>query len=202
SITTISNQNTNLISLDLEMHERSNNSKIIEIGISVYNPKYQKNSIFPHILNIHLITKEHQHLSNGSFVPDYKYKNITGSSIVMNNSQIKRTFKELINSLNAGNENENENTCIIGHNIIGDLIALSNLQKIEFPESWKIIDTQLLWDSLNFKKSKSSLGYVLDKLSIPNSYLHNAVNDSYYTLIVGLMLGSKDLRKGLLIADD
>ncbi|GMF07764.1 unnamed protein product [Ambrosiozyma monospora] len=86
------------------------------------------------------------------------------------------------------------NTVLVGHNLVGDVTALSDTLKVQFPEYLKIVDTENLWNSMvgaeTSGQCKVSMGYILNKLSIPHSYLHNGVNDSYYTLIACLLMSS------------
>lgn len=178
-----------LISIDNEFFEKSV-SKVTEIGISIYNPNYQQNSLFPHIINIHFIIKEFINLRNGSFVPDSKMNNITGQSIIISIKDIPNALKSIFDKLP-------QDSFIVGHNISGDLTSFKYLN-YKIPNNFKIIDTTKLWyNFINSKNVKSSLSFILNILNIPHSFLHNGVNDSYYTLLVCLTLSSENLCKNL-----
>ncbi|GME79599.1 unnamed protein product [Ambrosiozyma monospora] len=73
-------------------------------------------------------------------------------------------------------------------------MVLSSHLDVEFPENLRIVDTTKLWLSLagaeNEGQCKISLSYILDKLSIPHSFSHNGVNDSYFTLLACLLMSS------------
>lgn len=179
-----------LISIDNEFYERST-SKVTEIGICIYNPRYQRFALFPHFLNIHFIIKEFINLRNGLFVPDSKMNNITGQSILISKNDIPKAMEMIFQVLGP-------KTCIVGHNIKGDIQSFKNLD-YEIPDNFKIIDTTILWFSLiGSSYTKSSLTYILDTLNIPNAFLHNGANDAYYTLVVCLMLASTELRNNLI----
>lgn len=179
-----------LISIDNEFYERST-SKVTEIGISIYNPTYQKFAFFPHIFNIHFIIKEFVNLRNGAFVPDSKMNNMTGQSLIISKNDIPKAMSLIFEILGP-------KICIVGHNVKGDLASFKNL-KYSIPTNLKIIDTVNLWYSfVGSKSGKSSLTYVLDRLSIPNAFLHNGVNDAYYTLVACLMLTSPESRNNLI----
>lgn len=178
-----------LISIDNEFFERSI-SKVMEIGISIYSPTYQKFALFPHFLNLHFIIKEFINLRNGLFVPDSKMNNITGQSLIIAKEDIPRAMSLIFEILGP-------KICIVGHNVSGDLKSFKNLN-YELPPNLKIIDTMPLWYSfVGSSSGKSSLSYILDKLNIPNAFLHNGVNDAYFTLVISLMLTSPELRNNL-----
>ncbi|GAV28288.1 hypothetical protein PMKS-001758 [Pichia membranifaciens] len=178
-----------LISIDNEFFERST-SKVIEIGISIYSPTYQKYALFPHFLNFHFIIKEFINLRNGLFVPDSKMNNITGQSLIISKRDVPRAMSLIFEILGP-------KVCIVGHNVSGDIKSFKYLN-YELPSSIKIIDTVNLWYSfVGSSSGKSSLSFILDKLNIPNAFLHNGVNDAYFTLVVSLMLTSPELRNNL-----
>jgi len=190
SVSLVQFKEFNLLSIDIEMYERKT-SEITEIGISVYNPRYQKSALFPHIVCFHLIIKEFIKHRNGRFVPDAKKNNLTGISTVVTLSQAKGMVSSLLNRLGP-------KTVIVGHGVQGDLRLLRK-HGFPFPRPLQIIDTQKLWNNMYVGKShKSSLGYILDKLGIPHSFLHNGANDSYYTLVACLMLCSPDLMSNII----
>ncbi|QPG74057.1 hypothetical protein FOA43_001378 [Brettanomyces nanus] len=175
-----------LISIDIEEWERARNL-LTEIGIAMYNPQYQRFSLFPHIVTEHLVIKEHLDKHNGRYVPDAKDKNLTGESTILSMSQARATVHELFDKLG-------KDTVIVGHGVSGDLSILDSLG-IHIPADLKIIDTQSLWYSISGNKNaKSSLGYILDRFGIPTAFLHNGANDAYYTLVVCLMMASPDFR--------
>jgi hypothetical protein len=189
SIDIINRREYNLISIDNEFYERATKF-VTEIGISIYNPKYQQFSLFPHILNIHFIVIEHINKRNGYFVPDSKMNNITGQSILISEKHISQAINLIFDCLGP-------KTCIVGHNVSGDISSFKNVG-LKLPTTYGVIDTSELWYGLvGTKNVKSSLGFILDILSIPSAFLHNGVNDAYYTLVACLMLSSPELRNNL-----
>ncbi|GMG22144.1 unnamed protein product [Ambrosiozyma monospora] len=191
SLKLINSRKFNLVSIDIEQFEFSP-EKITEIGISVYNPSYQLNSFFPHIWNLHLITEEFYRNRNKRFVPDCKDQNITSQSYMIHQMFIAAVFDQIFSKLGP-------NTVLVGHNLVGDVTALADILKVKFPDYLKIVDTENLWNSMvgaeTAGQCKVSMGYILNKLSIPHSYLHNGVNDSYYTLTACLLMSSPSFIK-------
>ncbi|GME85025.1 unnamed protein product [Ambrosiozyma monospora] len=114
SLQLINSRNYSLVSIDVEMFEFAN-SKITEVGISIYNPAYQINSFFPHIWNIHLLTREYIKFRNGKFVPDNKDQNITSQSLVISKNDIAGVFESIFTKLGP-------NTLLVGHDLTGDLM--------------------------------------------------------------------------------
>lgn len=179
-----------LISIDNEFFERAT-SKVTEIGISIYNPTYQKFALFPHFFHIHFIIKEFINLRNGVFVPDSKMNNITGQSIIISKNNIGKAMSLIFEILGP-------KICIVGHNVSGDINSFKHLS-YKIPTKFKVIDTVKLWYSfIGNSSSKSSLSFILDKLGVPNAFLHNGVNDAYYTLVVCLILTSPELINNLI----
>lgn len=189
AIEVVNKREFTLVSIDNEFFERST-SKVIEIGISIYSPTYQKFALFPHFLNFHFIIKEFINLRNGLFVPDSKMNNITGQSLIISKRDVPRAMSLIFEILGP-------KVCIVGHNVSGDIKSFKYLN-YELPSNIKIIDTMHLWYSfIGSSSGKSSLSFILDKLNIPNAFLHNGVNDAYFTLVVSLMLTSPELRNNL-----
>lgn len=188
SLKLVNSREYTLVSIDNEFYERST-KKVIEVGVSIYKPHFQKFSLFPHVTNIHFIIQENLPLRNGVFVPDSKMSNITGESYIISERDIPRAMDSIFEKLGP-------KTLIVGHSVKGDLDSFRNLQWT--PPILNIVDTTSLWFSLfGSSNIKSKLSYILDKLGIPNAYLHNGINDAYYTLIACLMLCSTDLRNNL-----
>lgn len=173
-----------LVSIDLEEWERDQH-KLTEIGICMYNPSHQHSALFPHIVCKHFIIKEFESKLNGRFVPDAKFKNLTGVSDVISIDNAKRALLELFTKLGPY-------AVMVGHGFKGDLQTLRACN-IDIPESVKYIDTLTLWQAIaDGNYEKSSLGYIIDKLGIPNSFLHNGANDAYFTLIACLKMCSPE----------
>ncbi|OWB85522.1 hypothetical protein B5S33_g4190 [[Candida] boidinii] len=197
----ISNRKVKLLSIDMEWHEYSN--KLTEVGFSFYDPTYQKLSIMPHIVSHHIIIEETQYSNNENHVPNNKKNFIgCGPSFIVKKSNAGRTMKSILNnilSIESSITNEKLPVCFVGHNPIADFMELKDLgvNLLDY-ENVSFIDTQNLWLSMHESITKSSLTFVLNKLNIPHSFLHNAANDSYYTLLVCLMLGSAESRYNLI----
>lgn len=190
SISLLNEREYNLISIDNEFFERQN-TKVTEIGVCIYKPSYQKFALYPHFLNFHFIIKEFINLRNGHFVPDSKMNNITGQSIVIKKKDLPKAMDTIFKYLGP-------ETCIVGHNVSGDINSFKYLD-YKLPSNLYVIDTVDLWTSLLLSKNiKSSLSYILDTLNVPHAFLHNGANDAYYTLVVCLMLSSPEVRNNII----
>lgn len=173
-----------LISIDVEVFEFSQNV-LTEIGVILYNPAHQKNALFPQTCNIHLIIKEAIDKCNRKWVPDAKFHNITGESMVVSMDQARDTMNMIFKKMGP-------DSCIVGHGVHGDICFLNSVG-IPIPDTVPYMDTQKMWyDLKGITNTKSNLGFVLDKLGIANAFLHNGANDAYYTLMACLMMGTQE----------
>lgn len=176
---TIFLRQTPLVAVDVEAYEK-NTTKVTEIGIAVYDPAMQQNSILPIINHTHLITKEHKSLFNGKYCPDNKYKFMGGTSYVMSLKQCRDIMKTILDKY----INQRGGT-FVGHSIGSDIKWIRNLG---IPVDIKVppVDTFRL-----FQLSRSrgcTLRGILRTLDLPHGYLHNAGNDAYYTLLAAMAL--------------
>ncbi|KAG7828127.1 hypothetical protein KL942_004202 [Ogataea angusta] len=189
----INTRKYNLLSIDVENYEWKQ-EHLLEIGLSIYKPSYQTHALFPHIVNFHIILEEGLKYANRRFVPNNRLNNITGQSIIANKAQAQNIMQKVFDDVDLAK------TIVVGHGFASDLRLFRNWG-LEFPQHVKIADTMKLWSSLLPSGKKGSLSYILDKLGIPYAYLHNAVNDSYYTLVACLMLASPETRNNLVIEE-
>jgi hypothetical protein len=187
-----------LFSVDLEAFEK-NNDLITEIGITIYDPLKEAGSIVPHFTKIHIIIDEYKHLKNGTFVPDNQQYFIGGNSLVLSYSEAILFVQSLINHFFITRKNIGMNGLIVGHNVIGDMKWLRGMGVI-FPSNVLVLDTQQLYSKIHGDKF-SGLGAVLRRLNIPHSYLHNAGNDSYFTLLALLKLADVSFRNRFKLDD-
>ncbi|KAG7694519.1 hypothetical protein KL930_003837 [Ogataea haglerorum] len=189
----INTRKYNLLSIDVENYEWKQ-EHLLEIGLSIYKPSYQTHALFPHIVNFHIILEEGLKYANKRFVPNNRLNNITGQSIIANKVQAQTIMQKVFDDVDLSK------TIVVGHGFASDM-RLFRMWGLEFPQHVKVADTMKLWSSLVPSAKKSSLCYILDKLGIPYAYLHNAVNDSYYTLVACLMLASPEIRNNLVIKE-
>lgn len=176
-------RNRPLISLDIEAWERDT-SIITEIGFSIYQPNPQE--LFPNIKAHHLIIKEHFNKINSRYVGDNK-KNFIGkqSHIIPKQSATDITKKIIETYIVEGN------AILVGHSINGDIKWLKSLG-ITFPENMITIDT------LDIHQLSSRVGGKLKllckNLDIYSTYMHNAGNDAYFTLLAAIKLCDPTVR--------
>lgn len=163
-----------LVAIDVEAYER-NPSKLTEIGVSIYDPTEQDNLILPLIKNLHIIVKEHKNLLNKRFVPNRKFHFNGGVSYALTLEELKTHLSKLFAYYFS-----QRGAILVGHNLGGDIRWLTGYG-IEKAETIPKVDTQTLFRIS--KKKGATLRGVLRTVGIPHSNLHNAANDSYYTLL-------------------
>ncbi|KAH3681600.1 hypothetical protein WICPIJ_007474 [Wickerhamomyces pijperi] len=181
------------ISIDIEAFEFSQ-GKITEIGISIYDPLKEALSVSPQFTNIHILLKEHLYLRNGKFVVDNKDRYLCGSSIVLSEKDALKSIQSLLDHyLVRRFETHGTNGILVGHDIKGDIKWLKQLG-IQLPVNVKSLDTQII-TKLSNGSDQLGLGKVLNRYDIPHSFLHNAGNDAYFTLVLLLKLLDVAFRK-------
>lgn len=199
----INSHNTICFSFDIEAYERDNNV-ITEIGISIYDPRDNLYTSFnPVIRSFHLIISESLNLINKSWVCDMKQCFILGESMVMTLDNCVKFIQDLINfymvPLSEDSVDNKWNRSFVGHNIEGDFKWLKSMN-IQLPKNLSyledgtsidlkakgkntvyVMDTFRIYRYL-YSNEGGNLGKLLRLFSLPHAFLHNAGNDSYYTL--------------------
>ncbi|QGN14150.1 ribonuclease H-like domain [Kluyveromyces marxianus] len=170
-----------LFCVDLEAYER--NTKIVtEIGVTIYDPRENlAHSVLPLIRSYHYCIEEAWDLRNGRFVDDAKENFIFGDSILMPLDDVVNEVQFLVDKYLIPH-NKEEHTwkrALVGHGVEGDIYWLESLN-INLPKNVQRFDTLEFCDSMY--SNHPSLKRLLNLCHIPTAYLHNAGNDSYYTL--------------------
>lgn len=180
-----------LFCIDVEAWEV--NPKIVtEIGISIYDPRGQTFNLVPYIVQIHIIIKENQHLKNGRYVPEHS-KNFNGGTTYIMGQQEAVDFTQDLIQYYFFQPKTNIRTCLVGHDLKGDISWFKNLG-IKFPTQTNILDTQAIFSASHGSKG-NSLKNALRASNLPYAFLHNAGNDSYYTLLLAMTLCDPHARK-------
>ncbi|KAG2730714.1 hypothetical protein G9P44_006291 [Scheffersomyces stipitis] len=173
-----------LFSVDMEAWE-INTNVITEIGISIFDPRGQMMSMLPSTNQIHILIQENYEKRNGRFVPDHSRNFVGGTSLIMTKYEAACFTQTLIDYYfqlpNAG-----LNCALVGHDVKGDVKWLKQLG-VNFPDNIKTVDTSTLF-SITQGKNGNSLKNALSAVDIPYSFLHNAGNDAYYTLLAAMKL--------------
>lgn len=172
-----------LFCLDVEAWER-NTEMVTEIGIAVYDPRLQLNAILPVIKTVHLIIKENEHRRNGRYVPEHSL-NFNGGTTYVLPRKLAILLIESIFDQYALLFSNNE-CCLVGHDIGGDLKWLSHLG-LTIRGQYSVLDTQTVF-ACSHGKQGASLKNALRAVNQPYAFLHNAGNDAYYTLLLALSL--------------
>ncbi|ANZ78044.1 BA75_04487T0 [Komagataella pastoris] len=211
----INSRQTTLISLDSEWFERNSNV-VTEVGISIYKPyiplegpegKHLPAPFLPDISTLHFIVQGTEKVRNKKYVPDNKDYFIGGTSFTVSKKDISAVITEIVSQFDSHDGQKLEKfamkspppVALVGHNLIGDLKTLKKAG-ITIP-ILPIIDTRELW--LNQVNSpKSNLKYILRRLGLPHSFLHNAANDAYYTLLASLKLAQTSVSLNLLYSEE
>lgn len=203
SIRLMSTRRAICFSLDVEAYEFDNNV-VTEIGIAVYDPRENVHSLVPLTRNYHLIVSEALHLRNKKWVCDFKDCFLLGESLVLSLHECVEFVQSLVNfyMIPRTAEDRSWSRAFVGHNLQGDLRWLRemgvkipadesidySLQKFdpaathsEAEEPTFVLDTEKLYRSC-YGSRGGNLGRLLRLFSIPHAFLHNAGNDSHYTL--------------------
>lgn len=173
---------TILFSIDVEAWER-NTKNVTEIGVVIYDPREQVSTMFPVFKKVHIRVKEYLSKKNGRFVPDHSRNAITGVSYILTIDETVKFVQGLIDLYFNVPEMP---AALVGHGVSGDVSWFSKLG-IHFPDNPLKVDTQTLY-SLTKGERRSSLKMALRRVDIPFAFLHNALNDAYYTLILAIKL--------------
>lgn len=166
-----------LVCIDVEAYER-NTKKVTEIGISIYDPKLQLNSIFADIKPIHIIISENIKLNNSKYVPDNKRRFMGGESYLLSLEESRKFITMIVEKYII-----EQDGVIVGHSVAQDIKWIKSLN-VKLPENVNTVDTKDIY-SLT-RNAGATLRGVLRHVDIPHGYLHNAGNDAYYTLLATL----------------
>lgn len=178
-------RNRPLISIDVEAWEK-NKQFITEIGFTTYDPRINPDLIYPVIKPHHILIKEHMKKTNGKFVANNKKFFIGGESYSLLMQSATKLMKQVIEKYIIENE-----AVLVGHDVLADVRWLQSLG-INFPENIPTIDTLKLHQLT--RTSGGTLRTMCRNLDVPHAYLHNAANDSYYTLLVAMKLCDPNTR--------
>ncbi|CCH46465.1 hypothetical protein BN7_6058 [Wickerhamomyces ciferrii] len=192
AIRTVNNQKTALVSIDIEAFERNTNI-VTELGISIYDPIKEATSLVPSIINIHIILKEAFKLRNGSFVHDHKDNFLGGNSLVLNQKNTVKMVQSIIDYYFIERQKDGFDARFVAHNAAGDLKWLRQMG-VKLPQNYESLDTERIY-TFTHGQNGCSLGGILKRFNIPHSFLHNAGNDAYYTLIALLKMTDPHFRK-------
>ncbi|EPQ59436.1 hypothetical protein GLOTRDRAFT_35133 [Gloeophyllum trabeum ATCC 11539] len=149
----------------------------------------------------HLIVKENRTYSNGTYVPDYRDNFLFGTSETIS----KKAFKQRITDL-LSEWTKTGPLFLVFHDARSDINYLKS-KSVEAPlgfvnyalpdvspdEGIYVVDTADLFAALEGDSArKRSLEQMCRHLQIPTDYLHNAGNDSHYTLLALKSMASGD----------
>ncbi|KAI9199337.1 uncharacterized protein BJ171DRAFT_518825 [Polychytrium aggregatum] len=119
----------------------------------------------------HFLIKENRHLSNGTFVPDNRYRYSFGTTQFQS---LRKVCEELRRDLALPGQ------IVVGHALHGDAKMLESIGiTVASMESY---DTQRVYQGLTGKPEVLSLTRMAQALGIPARHLHNAGNDACYTM--------------------
>lgn len=177
-----------LFCVDVEAWERATHM-VTEIGVAIYDPRGQEMALSPHIRSYHILILENIHRTNGRYVPAHGANFNGGVSYVLN----QRNAVELMNQLFEEYFEHSIPCLLVGHSIGCDIKWLTKLG-VRMPHDIQMLDTQMLYSKTHGAKCNSLKNALLD-IGQPYAYLHNAGNDSSYTLLLALKLCDPQVRK-------
>lgn len=215
SIRLMTARKTICFSLDVEAYE-FDNDVVTEIGIAIYDPRENVHSLVPMTRNYHLIISEALPLRNKKYVCDFKDCFLLGESLVMSLHECVEFVQSLVDFYMRSQtpEDKSWSRAFVGHNVLGDLRWMKNLG-VKIPEE-EIMDHSLHKVNLETESNKTepifildteklyrfcygnkggNLGRLLRLFKIPHAFLHNAGNDSHYTLKLLMHMCDVNFRK-------
>lgn len=224
-ITSTNLHDTIYISIDLEEYEFTHN--ITEIGITIYDPRengsYFMNgdyytSQMPTFRKYHVIIEEEINSRNSVHILCKKPESLFNETYILKKREANK-FLQSIWDRYFNNENIAKGgfkCALVGQSVGGDIKHLTKqfkiksrcefdydltLKKVLGNESKRILvyDTEKI--SMNLLFSAVSVKKQLRFLNIPHGSLHNALNDSYFTLISFLTMTNIESRINLKLDD-
>ncbi|GEQ71533.1 hypothetical protein JCM33374_g5217 [Metschnikowia sp. JCM 33374] len=182
-------RNSILFCIDIEAWEQ-NHDLVTEVGVSIYDPRYQESALVPNIKTLHMTVAENKHLKNGKHVADNKDNFMGKSTWNMTLDQIRWILQELIDRyFDPGYPFY---CSLVGHDLRGDLQWLDKIG-VYIPSNVRQLDTQTLF-AYTHGRNGASLGKCLRAVNQPFAHLHNAGNDAYYTILLALKLCDPNVR--------
>jgi hypothetical protein len=175
------------LAVDVEMHERSKDKEVLEIGLA-----WTKGSSVwpkPAIFCRHFVIRDHLSLHNGRFVPDNRDRFNFGRSECIDQSELCVTLARLLKDVVHGDEQ----TYLLGHSVHHDLEWLRGLGVQPNLSKLTVCDIGQAYQAKHSALQLTSLAGMMEHLGLPYRNLHNAANDAYYSLLVGLqMMATED----------
>lgn len=173
------------VAIDIEAWEREH-AIITEVGLSRTTTVGQFGvSLLPgESVNLHWVVEENESKRNGTFVPDERHNFLHGVTETRPLAEIVSIIKVIFERLQATGR-----VVLTGHALSGDLkwLESAGLDLTSIIQ----IDTQKVWRSMEREDQPRSLFWVCEEMGIPCAGLHNAGNDSKYTLDVILAMGAQ-----------
>jgi len=155
-------QNKRLLCIDIEAYERAQH-KITEIGYCIREGHKE----YYH----HIIIKEHEKLRNGKFVADNKdHFNFGTSQTLSMGDAIEQITSEL-----------GKCEYVVGHAVSNDIKWLKQ-QGVSVANIKRLDTSKMAYGCVKNKHSTVGLKTILEHFSLEHTHLHNAGNDSAYTM--------------------
>lgn len=164
-------------------------SDVTEIGVAIYDPRGQEMALSPHIKSYHIVIEENIQGKYDRYVPvEGKYITSEGHNFngVLSYMLTQYEAISLMNHLIEEYFQVPMPCMIVGHSVRGDIRWLNELG-VQMPYGAPVLDTQEMY-ALTRGKDGSSLKNALLDIGQPYAYLHNAGNDSFYTLLLAMKL--------------
>lgn len=165
-----------LISIDVEADENNKNT-LLEVGLS-----WARSDNIHKVSARHMIIEEHLNVANGSFVPDNKGAFDFGTSDLVSLHDLEGHVTATIADASEGLE-----CVLVGHSVLNDVNWLKS-RGIELGELMGVLDIGLAYQGLQGFGSVMGLENMLKLEDLPYDHLHNAANDSFYTLKLALVI--------------
>ena len=103
-----------LFALDVEAWELDTNI-VTEIGIAIYDPRGQADSLIPATIQLHIRIKEHLARTNGKYVPHHAHNFNGNTSYIMSEREAATLTQSLINFYFISAESKGTGCYLVGH---------------------------------------------------------------------------------------
>lgn len=164
-------------------------SDVTEIGVAIYDPRGQEMALSPHIKSYHIVIEENIQGKYDRYVPVVgKYIASEGHNFngVLSYMLTQYDAISLMNRLIEEYFQVPMPCLLVGHSVQGDIRRLNEFG-VQMPYGAPVLDTQEMY-ALTRGNIGSSLKNALLDIGQPYAYLHNAGNDSFYTLLLAMKL--------------
>ncbi|KAF2491538.1 hypothetical protein BU16DRAFT_621084 [Lophium mytilinum] len=202
-----------LIAIDCEWHENEPR-ELTEIGIAMLDtrdiqglePGPNAENWLDKIWFYHLRIREHGHMLNTRFCPGHPDDFNWGTTKWVTKAEASRALHDLFTERVEPPKPELCPVVFLGHAVHGDSQKLAEHLQFDMGAIGSVVstlDTQVIANECGYRGRGDTIGLgpLCSRFDISPKHLHNAGNDSGYTLITAVMMGLTSEQKELAKVD-